>query len=220
MGAANALAGLLDGVQRRLGMRRACDCGRQRMAACEGETPGERQPVRQNLRGIDHFRLRQGEGAGLVEQDGIDAGQALDGLSGIQEHTGAEQRAGRHHLHGRYGEAQRARAGDDEHRDPGDDRVMQGRAEGEPAEHGGECGGVHQRRIEPGGAVGEAHIMRSRLKRPLEHARGFVEQRALGGHADAYPQGAGHIHRSCIDHAAPCRRDRRRLAGHQALVDL
>ena len=46
--------------------------------------------------------------SGLVERNAIDAGQPPDSLAGIAQHAGAKQLTGRHHLHGRNGEAERA----------------------------------------------------------------------------------------------------------------
>jgi hypothetical protein len=44
-------------------------------------------------------------------------GQALQGAAVLQHDAAAEQEAARHHLDRRHGEAERARAGDDQHRD-------------------------------------------------------------------------------------------------------
>ena len=51
--------------------------------------------------GIDDARLGQRQRAGFVEHDRVDLGQALDRVAAVQNHAGAEQRAGRDHLHRR-----------------------------------------------------------------------------------------------------------------------
>ena len=98
---------------------------RQRMAARERKPRRALQQVGVDRRGIDDARLRQRQRAGLVEDDGVDLGQPLDRVAGIEDHAGAEQRARRDHLHGRDRERQRTGAGDDQHGDRGDDGVVQ-----------------------------------------------------------------------------------------------
>ena len=82
----------------------------------------------------------------------------------------AEQRAGGDHLHGGDRQRQRARAGDDQHRDRGDDGVVQRRAGGEPADRGQRRGRVHHRRIEARRAVGEPHVARVSPRPPCRAA--------------------------------------------------
>ncbi len=52
---------------------------------------------------------------------------------------------------------------------------MPARPERDPAQHGGERGGVHKRRIELCGAVGKAHVASARFKRAVEHARNLIQ---------------------------------------------
>ncbi len=71
-------------------------------------------------------RAAFGERAGLVDDQGIDLAQLLDRLGITKQHAHLRGPAGRHHdRHGR-GQAQRTRAGDDQHRDRIEDRVCPG----------------------------------------------------------------------------------------------
>ena len=73
----------------------------QRMAARQREPCGPFEHVRVEIGGIDDARLRQGQRAGLVEHDGVDLGEALDRVAGIENDAGAKQRAGGDDLHRR-----------------------------------------------------------------------------------------------------------------------
>ena len=74
----------------------------------------------------------------------------------------AEQRSGGDHLHGGNRERQRARTGDDQHRDRRDDRIVHRGAGREPPDEGQRRGRVHHRRIEARRAVGQPHVARLR----------------------------------------------------------
>ena len=54
---------------------------RQRMAARQREPRGRFEQVRIEIGGIVDPRLRQGQRAGLVEDDGVDLGQPLDRIA-------------------------------------------------------------------------------------------------------------------------------------------
>ena len=97
-------------------------------------------------------------------------GEPLEAVAGIEHHAVAEHRARRHHLHRRHREAERARAGDDQHGDGDDQRRLPGQAEREPAEEGRQRGQMHDRRVEARGAVGEPHVGRALLDRALRAA--------------------------------------------------
>ena len=56
-----------------------------------------------------------GEGAGLVEQHGVDGAHAFEGETVLHQDPGARGDAGRHRDGERDGEAERVGAGDDEH---------------------------------------------------------------------------------------------------------
>ncbi len=68
-------------------------------------TAGQRQPagktehVGRNGSGHDDVEVGQRQCAGLVEHDGVDIGDALDGIAGIDQHAGAEHGTGHHRLH-------------------------------------------------------------------------------------------------------------------------
>jgi len=80
---------------------------------------------------------------GLVEHDGIDFGQPLEPVGGLQDHALVEQPARRSNLHGGNREGQRARASDDQHRDCGGERVLPDVSGQHPADERGGAEEVH-----------------------------------------------------------------------------
>ena len=78
-------------------------------------------------------RLASRERAGLVHDQRVHASQHLDGLGVPEQHARRGAAAGGHHDRHRRGQPQRARAGDDQHRDGVDERVGQCAARAPPA---------------------------------------------------------------------------------------
>ena len=77
--AADALTGLLDRIERGLGACSPSDgCG-EGMPARKRQPAGDRQPSGRYVCSVDDLGLRQGEGARLVEQDGIRLRRAARG---------------------------------------------------------------------------------------------------------------------------------------------
>ena len=75
----------------------------------------------------DHVDQRHppgGDRAGLVEHDGVDAAGGLEHLGAPDQDAELGAAAGADHQRGRRGQAQRARAGDDQHRDGGGERGL------------------------------------------------------------------------------------------------
>ena len=62
-------------------------------------------------------RTALGERAGLVEHHRVDLGEPLERAAVLDHDAALEQAPRRHDLHHRHGEAERAGAGDDQHRD-------------------------------------------------------------------------------------------------------
>ena len=148
---------------------KACVCRfarqrhRERMPARQRQPRRHFQQVGFDARRIDDARLRQRQRAGLVEDDRVGFGQPLDGVAAVENDAAAEQRAGSHHLDRRNRERERTRAGDDQHGDRGHQRVMHDApAISQPAERQ-RRGRVHDRRVEPRGAVGKPHGARFAL---------------------------------------------------------
>ena len=84
----------------------------------------------------------------LSKTIGVDVGEPLERVAGIEHHAVAEHRARRDHLHRRHGEAERAGTGDDQHGDGDHQRRLPRQAEQQPADEGRQRGQVHDRRVE------------------------------------------------------------------------
>ena len=194
--------------------------GGQRMMARQGEPARRLQKIGTHVAGIDHAHGGQGEGAGLVEDDGIDLRQALEGIARIEEHAGAEEGTGGDHLDHGHGERQRAGAGDDEHGDGGDERIVDGGAAQDPGQRRSGGGHVHDRRVNLRDAVGELHVARLGGGRILQQPFDFVEQCALAGSRHPQGQGAVVVHAPRIDLALGPDGAVGGLSGYEALVDL
>ena len=98
--------------------------------------------------GILQHRAADGERAGLVEDGGVDLGQALQRIAGFDQDAALEQAPRRHDLHRRHGQAERAGTGDDQKRDGIGQRQRQRSPEGEPAEEDGRGQAMHRRHID------------------------------------------------------------------------
>ena len=140
--------------------------------------------MRQRL-GRDGASVREhgpalGQGAGLVEDHGVDLRQALERGRRLQQHAAAHEAAAGDHLHRRHGEAERTGAGDDEHRHGMQERHLPGGAAGKgPAEEGRQRQAVHGGRIEPGHAVGEGDVAAAALLGQLHQPHDLGQSRAL-----------------------------------------
>ena len=73
-----------------------------------------------------------GDGAGLVEHDGVDPAGGLEHLGALDQDAELGAAAGADHQRGRRGQPEGARAGDDQHRDRGGERRSRLRAGAEP----------------------------------------------------------------------------------------
>ena len=86
------------------------------MTTGAGEACGLLQhAVRQRVL-IDQARASLGQGTGLVEHHGINAGKALQRIAGLHQHTFAIEPPRRHDLDGWNRQPQRAGTGDDQNR--------------------------------------------------------------------------------------------------------
>ena len=65
---------------------------------------------------VGQRRFAGGDGAGLVEHDGVELVRGLQGFGGADEDAGLGAFSGRHHDRQWGGQAERAGAGDDQHR--------------------------------------------------------------------------------------------------------
>ena len=117
------------------------------MAAGQGQAGGAREQRRREIGNVGDAKLRQGERAGLVEDDGIGLGEPLDGIAGVEEDSPAEEGAGGDDLHGGDGEGERTGTGDDEDGGRHQHRLVQAGAGNHPAGRGERRRQVHHRRM-------------------------------------------------------------------------
>ena len=80
-----------------------------------------------------HGHLAGGDRPGLVQDHGVDGAGGLQGLVALDEDAELGAAAGGHHQGGRGGQAERARAGDDQHGQGGAERVTGRAARQQPA---------------------------------------------------------------------------------------
>ena len=71
---------------------------------------------------VDEAHPAGGDGAGLVEHDGVDPARGLEHLRALDQQAELRAAAGADHQRRRRREPERARAGDDQHRDGGGER--------------------------------------------------------------------------------------------------
>ena len=107
----------------------------QRMLAGQFEAGGQPQQLgfvlARRRHDRDHPRLALGQRAGLVDDQRIDPLQDLERLGVLDQHAGGGAAAGADHDRHRRRQPQRARAGDDQHRDGVDQGVGQARLRAE-----------------------------------------------------------------------------------------
>ena len=167
------------------------------------------------------FGLPSRQGAGLVDHQRVDRLHALQRLGVPDQHAVAGAAADADHDRHRRREAQRARAGDDQHGDRRDHavgvaRLRPERGPGRERQHRDQ----HHRRHEPfGDLVGEPLHRRARALRARHHLHdprqhGVAADR-LGAHDEAAAAVDGAADHLGADHLA----DRHRLAGHHRLVE-
>ena len=106
---------------------------------------------------VDITEFRDGQSAGLVENDRIDFRQAFDGVTLIEKHPSAEKRAGRNHLDRRNRQRQSAGARDDQHGRGDQQGLLKSRPRDQPSDRRDQCGEMDDRRIEARGPVGQHH---------------------------------------------------------------
>ena len=162
-----------------------------------------------------------GERAGLVEDDRIDGGEALDRLGGAEEHAQLGGAPAARHDGGGGGEAERAGAGDDEHRDGVERREGEGgrRPHGQPEQEGGGGDDQHGGHEDAGDAVGEGlHGGLGGLGR-LDEGDDAGEHGVGADLCGAHAEGAGAVDRRAEDLRAGGLVDGHALAREHRLID-
>ncbi len=130
---------------------------------------------------IDSVAIHQpqtihGQRAGLVENHGVDFRDALQRATVLDHDAALEQAPGRNDLHHGHGKAERAGAGDDQHRDGDGCRAMQITGHDHPADERQQRRQMHDRRIEPRSAVCDAPVDRAPSLGRFHHPHHFGEE--------------------------------------------
>ncbi len=165
--------------------------------------------------------VTDGQGARLVEDDGVDTAGRLEGGATPDEHAtlGGATRA--HHHGGGRGQPHGAGTGDDEHTDGRDQRQGEGRFWSEG------CPGHERRRRqhddrghEPlDDAIGHTLDGRLRSLRLAHHAHDLAQHGVTADVGGAQHDGAAPVEGGADDHVAGTAGDRQRLTGEHRLVD-
>ena len=166
---------------------------------------------------VDERHLAGGDGAGLVEHDRVDRAGRFEDLGSLDQHAELGAAAGADHQRRRCCQAERTRAGDDQHGDRGGERgrrrVGRGGGDPEPERRGGEDD--HDRDEDRRDPVGEAlHVGLAGL-RVLDHPADLGERGVGADAGGAHDEAAAGVDRCAGDGVAGCDFDGHRLAGQQ-----
>ena len=156
----------------------------------------------------------------LVESDGVDLRQTLKRRPILDHDAAAEEFAGGHDLDDGNGEAERAGAGDDQHRDGNQHRLFPVAADEAPTKEGRERQEVDDGRIERGRAVGDPPVAGAAAFGRFHQADDFGKQRVPRKARGADRQRAGEVHRAGTDRLAGPNRDRAALARYDRQVEI
>ena len=170
---------------------------------------------------VHHLRASDGERSGLVERDDVDLLRHLERLRALDEDAARRAAAGADHDRRRGREPERARAGDDEHRDERGDGVREVRlgAVDPPRDRRRGRDDEHDRNEDRRDAVDETLDRGLRSLRLLHEAHDLRE-RGVGADARrAEAQGPAGVDRASRDVVARALFDRDRFAGEHRLVD-
>ena len=167
------------------------------------------------------FGHAKGQGAGLVEDHGIDFGQTLQRGAMLDQQALAEQFARGRGDHGGNRKAKRAGAGDDQDGGRDVDGIAHIATGGpHPIGKGAERQQVDQRRVKPRGAVGKAGIAGLRAFGDGDKVSHAVQAGILACGGDLHGQGAGQVDLARADDGACLRRDGQAFTGQKAAVNL
>ena len=206
-------------------LRGGDDGDRERMLA--GPLDAGREPQHLGLRkaGRRHDRshggLALGQGAGLVDDERVDLLHVLQRLGVLDEDAGLRAASDADHDRHRRREAERARAGDDQHRDRGDEAVGEARL-GAPDAPGGEGQQRHDDhgRHEPAGdLVGQPLDRRAAALRFGDELHDLRQHRVAPDLPRLDDERAALVHGAADDLRADLLRHRHGLAGDHQLVD-
>ena len=163
--------------------------------------------------------LPRGEGAGLVEHHGVDPPGRLQHLRALDQHAELRAAAGADEQRRGRGQAQRARAGDDQHGDRGRERGVRPGARTEPEGQRRDRERDHDRHEHARHPVGEPLDRGLAALRVLDEA-GHPGELGVGADAGgAHHQSAAHVGAPADHRGTPPHLDRHRLAGEHRGVE-
>ena len=125
----------------------------------------------------DQLRLADGQRPGLVDDQGIDLRKAFERLGILYQHASLRATPGRGHDRHRRRQAERAGAGDDQHRDGCDQSIgkRRRRSPDRPGDEGQDGDTDHRRHELAGDRVGELLDRRARALRVGDHVDDLAE---------------------------------------------
>ena len=206
-------------------LRGGDDGGGERMLAAALDAGRELQHLRLVEAGQghdrDHFRFSFGEGAGLVDDQGVDLFHALQRLGILDQHAGVRAAADADHDRHRRGQPQRAGAGDDQHAHRRDQPVGEARLRPE-RRPGGEGKKRHRdhRRHEPAGdLVGESLDRRAAALRLRHHLHDLGQQCVTADLFGAHHEAAAAVEGAADDAGIFFLGDRHGFAGDHGFIE-
>ena len=180
----------------------------------------QRKRVGVDRAAVDQPRLAERESAGLVEDDGVDFGEAFQRAAILDHDALLEQAPRGNDLHHGNGEAERAGARDDQDRDGDRERPMDVSGCGHPADECRRGGQVDDGSVEPGGAIGDAPVRRASGLRRLHHPHHLGQERILCGGGGGDRERARQVERAGLEQGACGCRLRDAFAGDERAIEV
>ena len=169
--------------------------------------------------GIGQCRQAFGQRAGLVDCQHANALGQLQRFGVLYQHAGARALAGAHHDGGRRGQAECARAGDDQHRHRVDQCLLEIAHRKPPAGEGEQRNHHHDRHEHRRDTVGETLHRRLRALRLLDQANDAGEQGLRPDPGGAATQVSVAVEGGGKDAVTAALVDGQTLAGEHSLID-
>ena len=168
-----------------------------------------------------HFRPALGQRSGLVDHERVDLFHALQRLGILDQYASLCAPADAHHDGHRSGKAERARAGDDQHRDRGHQAVGEARlrTESRPGRKRGERDDDHSRHEPAGHPIGQPRNGRARALRGRDHRNDPRQHGVASDLLGAHDEAAGRVQRPGDHFRAGVLGNRHGLAGDHRFVD-
>ncbi|MCY1301779.1 hypothetical protein D9M70_514120 [compost metagenome] len=213
-------------AERQAALHRGFDDGRrERMFACafQGRSHSKQFVFVQTLRRGDrgHLRPALGERSRLVDHQRVDLFEALESLGVLDQHAEMGAAADPDHDRHRRGQTEGARAGDDQHRDRGDQSVREARLRSQPhPDREGDNGDRDDRWNEPAGnLVGEALDRGAGALGLRHHLHDPRQHRVAPDLASLHDEAARLVHGAADEFRADLLGDGHRLASDHGFID-